>query len=39
MCACVEGVALNAILHTDGANILSKMLLGIAYDLLCHVVS
>src|SRR5262249_46908521 len=30
-CACVEGVALNAILHANGADILPEMLLGIAY--------
>jgi hypothetical protein len=38
-CACVEGVAFNAILHANGADILSEMLLGIAYDLLRHVIS
>src|SRR4030095_13886112 len=38
-CARVEGVAFNAILHANGADILSEMLLGIAYDLLRHVVS
>src|SRR6266446_3772695 len=35
----VEGVAFNAVLHANGADILSEMLLSIAYDLLRHVVS
>ena len=35
----IEGMALNARLHPDRADLLPKMLLGIADDLLRHFVS
>src|SRR5207244_8924562 len=36
---CVKGMALDAILHPDRADLFPKMLLGIADDLLRHFIS
>src|SRR2546425_7119845 len=35
----IEGMALNARLHPDCVDLLPKMLLGIAEDVLCHCLS
>jgi hypothetical protein len=37
-CPRIQGMAVNARLYSDRADFLPKMLLGIAYDLLCDVI-